>query len=126
MPLLTHRSYACQLLGSAGGSCDAIGGNGTSGTYGDLSFCSPSVKLSYVFSAYYGLNPVDTSCDFAGNATLRTGTGRPNTIADASAAAQSCLAQVPNGGGKFPALLVTQTDVPSVHANGRGRFAFSH
>jgi len=35
-----------------------------------LSMCSPAIKLSYAMSAYYEANPVDTSCDFAGNATL--------------------------------------------------------
>jgi hypothetical protein len=65
-------SYACNLLGSSnsGATCEPIGGNGTSGVYGDLSYCSPAIKLSYVFSAYYEFNPVDTSCDFDGNATL--------------------------------------------------------
>lgn len=69
---LTYFSYACNLLGSSnsGATCDAIGGNGTSGVYGDLAYCSPEIKLSYVFSAYYEFNPVDSSCDFSGNATL--------------------------------------------------------
>jgi hypothetical protein len=35
-----------------------------------LAYCSPSIKLSYVFSAYYEFNPVDSSCNFDGNATL--------------------------------------------------------
>lgn len=67
-----EHSYACSLLGSSGSgaSCDAIGGNGTTGTYGALSYCSPAIKLSYAFSAYYSFNPVRTSCDFSGNATL--------------------------------------------------------
>ncbi len=66
-------SYACSLLGSNGGaaSCTAIGGNGTPGQYGPLEFCSPSVKLSYVFSAYYEEQQlVATACDFGGNATI--------------------------------------------------------
>lgn len=91
--------YACSLLGSNGGaaSCTAIGGNGTAGQYGPLEFCSPSVKLSYVFSAYYEEQQrVATACDFGGNATIVA--QPPNTAQDASTAASSCLAQEPAGG----------------------------
>ncbi|OXG33135.1 1,3-beta-glucanosyltransferase [Cryptococcus neoformans] len=90
--------YACSLLGStdSSASCDPIAGNGTSGTYGQLSFCSPAIKLSYVMSTYYQINPEDTSCDFAGNASLSA--NRPNTVQDANAAASSCLAAEPSGG----------------------------
>ena len=38
--------------------------------YGDLSYCNPATKLNYAISAYYEYNPVDSSCDFSGNATL--------------------------------------------------------
>ena len=51
-------------------NCNAISGNGSSGMYGPLAMCSPAIKLSYAMSAYYEVNPVDTSCDFGGNATL--------------------------------------------------------
>ncbi|KAK8843496.1 hypothetical protein IAR55_007156 [Kwoniella newhampshirensis] len=90
--------YACSLLGSSnsGTSCDAIGGNGTAGTYGQLSFCSPAIKLSYAMSAYYEFNPIPSSCDFGGNATLSS--NRPNTAQDATSAAASCLASEPSGG----------------------------
>jgi hypothetical protein len=66
------RSYSCQLLGQAqsGASCLTIGGDGAAGTYGDLSYCSPAIKLNYAMSAYYEYNPVASSCDFSGNATL--------------------------------------------------------
>ncbi|WWC97763.1 hypothetical protein V866_004649 [Kwoniella sp. B9012] len=92
-------NYACQLLGSSTNgtaSCDPIGGNGTSGTYGELSYCSPAIKLSYAMSAYYEFNPVDTSCDFSGNATLSP--TRPNTAEDASSSASQCLSSEPSGG----------------------------
>ncbi|WVQ81620.1 hypothetical protein IAT38_003744 [Cryptococcus sp. DSM 104549] len=94
----TLLDYACSLLGSSNssGSCDPIGGNGTSGTYGQLSFCSPAIKLSYAMSVYYQLNPEETSCDFGGNATLSE--NRPNTAQDASSAASSCLAAEASGG----------------------------
>nr|ADE10078.1 glyco hydro 72 [Tremella fuciformis] len=99
--------YACSLLGSNNASCDAIAGNGTSGVYGALSMCSPAIKLSYAMSAYYELNPVDSSCDFAGNASLST--NKPNTAQDASAAASSCLAQEPSGGVFTPSASSAQT-----------------
>ncbi|OCF34149.1 1,3-beta-glucanosyltransferase [Kwoniella heveanensis BCC8398] len=92
-------NYACSLLGSGTNgtaSCDPIGGNGTSGEYGELSYCSPAIKLSYAMSAYYEFNPIDSSCDFSGNATLSP--NRPNTASDASSAAQQCLSSEPSGG----------------------------
>lgn len=90
--------YACSLLGQSGSgaNCDAIAGNGTSGVYGPLAMCSPAIKLSYAMSAYYGVNPLTSSCDFGGNATIVE--GGPNTTKDASDAANSCLAQQPSGG----------------------------
>jgi len=81
--------------------------------YGPLAMCSPAIKLSYAMSAYFSVNPIDSSCDFGGNATLVPNresraaremgdmpalTPGPNTAQDASAAASSCLAQVPSGG----------------------------
>lgn len=68
----TDGSYACSLLGESmtGASCNAIAGDGETGVYGSLAMCSPAVKLSYAMSAYLGVNPVESSCDFGGNATL--------------------------------------------------------
>lgn len=34
--------FGCSSLGQIGGSCDDIGGNGTSGVYGRISDCDPS------------------------------------------------------------------------------------
>ncbi|WWC64243.1 uncharacterized protein I303_106852 [Kwoniella dejecticola CBS 10117] len=96
-------NYACTLLGTSTNgtaNCDPIGGNGTAGTYGELSYCSPAVKLSYAMSAYYEFNPVDSSCDFSGNATLSP--TRPNTAQDASSAASQCLSAEPSGGTFTP------------------------
>ncbi|KAJ9103607.1 hypothetical protein QFC20_004763 [Naganishia adeliensis] len=91
--------YACSLLGAsnASASCDPIASNGSTGVYGPLSYCSPSVKLSYIFSAYYEANNRRAdACDFSGNATaVRT---PPNTARDATDAANQCLAQDPAGG----------------------------
>lgn len=68
-------NIACDMLGQAGSSvtCATIGSNGTTGVYGPLAMCSPQIKLSWAFSAYYMLNPVATSCDFSGNATRNEG-----------------------------------------------------
>lgn len=66
-------SYTCSLLGSTGAAanCANIGGNGTSGTYGAVAYCSDAVKLSYAFSAYYeSQNRNSQACDFSGNATI--------------------------------------------------------
>ncbi|CAD6573513.1 MAG: 1,3-beta-glucanosyltransferase gas1 [Tremellales sp. Tagirdzhanova-0007] len=105
--------YACSLLGSsgAGSSCDAIAGNGSSGVYGSLSMCSPAIKLSYAMSAYYEFNPVDSSCDFGGNATLSS--SRPNTAQDASSAAASCLNAAPSGGVFTPTALSSSATASS-------------
>jgi hypothetical protein len=32
--------------------------------------CSPAIKLSYAMSAYFNINPLQSSCDFNGNASL--------------------------------------------------------
>jgi 1,3-beta-glucanosyltransferase GAS1 len=37
---------ACAFLGQNGGSCSPIGGSGSSGQYGSLSFCDPGMYLS--------------------------------------------------------------------------------
>ncbi|KAK1922373.1 Glucanosyltransferase-domain-containing protein [Papiliotrema laurentii] len=89
--------YACSLLGqSRSTACNAIAGNGTSGVYGPLAMCSPAIKLSYAMSAYFSLNPIASSCDFGGNATIVQ--NGPNTSKDASDAAASCLAKQPASG----------------------------
>ncbi|GHJ88206.1 hypothetical protein NliqN6_4608 [Naganishia liquefaciens] len=109
--------YACSLLGSsnATASCDPIAGNGTTGIYGPLSYCSPSVKLSYVFSAYYeSQNRRADACDFAGNATILR--NPPNTAQDASDAANACLAEDPAGGVFTP----SGTAPSTVSATGTG------
>ncbi|CAE6432922.1 unnamed protein product [Rhizoctonia solani] len=86
----------CQLLGQAGGSCDAIAGNGQNGTYGPLSGCSPETKLSYVFSQYYErTNRNAQSCSFGGNATLAN--PLPSSSEAAAAAQSSCITSGPTG-----------------------------
>jgi hypothetical protein len=88
--------YGCQLLGENGGSCDAISGNGQTGTYGPLSGCSPTTKLSYVFSQYYERTSRNAqSCNFSGNATIVA--SPPSNSAAAESAQASCLAANPAG-----------------------------
>ncbi|KAJ7659508.1 Glucanosyltransferase-domain-containing protein [Mycena rosella] len=80
---------ACGLVLQAGGSCVDIMSNGTTGTYGVLAMCDPTIKLSYLFSSYYELNHrASLACDFSGNATLNS--AAPPALG-ASAAATSCI-----------------------------------
>ncbi|KAI0047670.1 carbohydrate-binding module family 43 protein [Auriscalpium vulgare] len=82
---------ACSLIGTKGGSCDAISGNGQTGQYGVVAACSPSVKLSFVFSQYYEANNRDPqSCSFAGNGSVNA--NAPTSVSAANSVASSCLA----------------------------------
>jgi len=87
-PLL---NTGCSLLGSAGGSCNDISGNGQTGVYGRLEFCDPSTKLSFVMTSYYeATNRNAQSCDFAGNATINK--NAPSDTNAVNAAVSACLA----------------------------------
>lgn len=96
----------CSLLAQAGGSCNDIGGNASTGVYGRVSGCDPSTfflyvsfcilntylgtKLSYVMSQYYeATNRNPQSCSFAGNGTVNK--LAPSSVS-ATAAASSCIA----------------------------------
>jgi len=104
--------YGCQLLGQNGGSCDPISGNGQTGTYGALSGCSPSTKLSYVFSQYYERTSRNAqSCSFSGNATIVA--SPPSNSAAAASAQASCLAASPTG-------VTTPTAPASTGSSGSG------
>ncbi|QBM90402.1 X8 domain-containing protein [Metschnikowia aff. pulcherrima] len=53
--------------------CSAVSANGTSGTYGLVSFCSDKEKLSYLLNAYYEDQDENSSaCDFDGSASLKS------------------------------------------------------
>jgi len=81
---------ACSLLGSKGGNCNDIAGNGTTGSYGRVSGCSPEVQLSFVMSEYYEANNRDPqACSFSGNGTVNS--NAPPSVSAANAAASSCL-----------------------------------
>jgi len=81
---------ACSLLGAKGGSCVDIGGNGSTGTYGRVSGCDPTIKLSYIMSEYYEANNRDAqACSFAGNGTVNP--LAPSSASAANSAATSCV-----------------------------------
>jgi len=78
---------ACGLLGGTG--CTDLTGNGGTGTYGLISGCDPSTKLSYAMSLYYEANKKSAqACSFNGNGTVNK---KPSS-ASASPLAASCLA----------------------------------
>lgn len=101
---------ACSLLGQKGGNCNDIGGSGANGTYGRVSGCDPTIKLSYVMSEYYEANNRQAqACSFAGNGTVNAAA---TTATLAPAAASQCLSNAaatfvpssaPNGGGSSSA-----------------------
>ncbi|KAF8557391.1 glycoside hydrolase family 72 protein [Imleria badia] len=97
--------YGCSLLGQAGGNCNSIAANGTTGVYGTVSACDPTVMLSWVMSQYYFDNNNNAqACSFGGNGTVNT--HAPTGTNAANAAASSCLASA------------TSTSVPTLPAGG--------
>ncbi|KAI9460168.1 glycoside hydrolase family 72 protein [Lactarius psammicola] len=81
---------ACSLLGTVGGSCGLIAGNGQTGQYGLVSSCDPSTKLSFAMSEYFEANRRDPqACSFSGNGTVNA---KASSSSGASAVASSCLA----------------------------------
>ncbi|KAG8919117.1 1,3-beta-glucanosyltransferase gas1 [Tulasnella sp. 417] len=89
-------NYACSQLGTLGGSCNPIGADGATGTYGPFSVCDPSTKLSYALSEYYELsNRQAAACVFGGNSTVLS--TAPASAQAAGAAASSCASANPAG-----------------------------
>ncbi|KAI9445531.1 carbohydrate-binding module family 43 protein/Glycoside hydrolase family 72 protein [Lactarius indigo] len=81
---------ACSLLGTVGGSCDPIAGNGQTGQYGTVSSCDPSTKLSFAMSEYFEANKRDPqACSFSGNGTVTLKLHLPRLL---TVVASSCLA----------------------------------
>lgn len=79
-------NQGCSFLGQDGTSCDDIA-SGTDGTYGRLSGCDPTIKLSWVMSKHYEFSKKDPqACSFGGNGTVN-----PLATASADAAASSCI-----------------------------------
>jgi len=96
--------FGCSALGQVGGSCDDIGGNGTTGVYGRISDCDPTVKLSFVMSEYYEANNRQASaCSFGGNGTVNP--SAPSSVSAANAVASSCVAN--------PSAVFTPSSVPT-------------
>ncbi|KIJ21411.1 carbohydrate-binding module family 43 protein [Paxillus involutus ATCC 200175] len=97
--------YGCSLLGQSGGTCAPISANGTTGVYGAVSECDPTVMLSWVMSQYYlDNNNNPTACSFGGNGTVNS--KAPSSTSAANSAASSCLASG------------TGTSVPTLPAGG--------
>ncbi|KAG0696269.1 carbohydrate-binding module family 43 protein/Glycoside hydrolase family 72 protein [Suillus ampliporus] len=95
--------YACSLIGQVGGNCNAIATNGTTGQYGAVSECDPTVMLSYVMSEYYVATGANAqSCSFGGNGTVNS--KAPSSASGANSVASSCLASA------------TSTSVPTLPA----------
>jgi len=112
-PLLDE---ACGLLGQAGGNCNDIAANGSTGSYGRVSFCDPSTKLSFVMTQYYeATNQNAQSCSFGGNATLNS--QAPSSVSAANAAASSCLT---NPGATFTPSAPATTATPKPTSSGSG------
>jgi hypothetical protein len=100
----TLLDVGCSLLGQAGGTCDDIAGNGTTGVYGRVSDCDPTVKLSFVMSEYYEANNRQASaCSFAGNGTVNP--SAPSSVSAANSVASSCIAN--------PSAVFTPSSVPT-------------
>lgn len=61
-------AYICGVI-----SCDDVNANGTSGNYGDYSFCSDKTKLNYMLNLYYEHeNRLDYACSFDGSASINS------------------------------------------------------
>lgn len=92
-------NYVCGLLSQGGGSCANIGGNGTTGVYGNYSYCAASDQLSYEYNQYYLANKASQgtgACNFANNAQ----TANPTVSSDSSCTtAASSSGSVPSGVG---------------------------
>ena len=70
-------NYVCSQV-----SCDGITADGSSGSYGSYSFCSPKEKLSFVLNLYYNKIGSKDACSFSGSATL----GGKSTVASTCSA----------------------------------------
>ncbi|CAO1613233.1 unnamed protein product [Sympodiomycopsis kandeliae] len=89
---------ACSYIGQQGGNCDDLTANGTTGVYGNVSFCAPHQRLSWAMSELYELsNYTASSCDFAGNATLPRGPVTNSSSLDIAEQEQKCSSDHPIG-----------------------------
>lgn len=73
--------------------CSAVSGNGTTGTYGAISFCSDKDKLSYVLNAYWKKEKeLSSACDFNGSASLLASAPTPASTCASVLSGASSLA----------------------------------
>lgn len=109
--------YACSLIGQSGGTCSAISSNGTTGQYGAVSECDPTIMLSYVMSDYYIANGANAqSCSFGGNGTVNS--KAPSSASAANTVASSCLASAT--GTSVPTLPSGASSPPASSSSGSG------
>ncbi|CAO1620368.1 unnamed protein product [Parajaminaea phylloscopi] len=116
----TLLDQACGYIGNVGGSCDPLTADGASGTYGNVSACSPLYRLDWAFSHFYALTQNNAaSCGFAGNATLRTGFPTGGALTQEY---RTCLANNPVG-TKIPVSADAATRTINGNANNGNRTA---
>jgi len=74
-----------EICGTSSSACSSIAGNGTLGTYGDLSMCDPLQQLNIAMDVYYNAQSrVASACQWT-FATTTTASGITNAAAFASA-----------------------------------------
>jgi len=92
----TLTGQACTYLSERGGACDPILADGEAGTYGNYSSCSSGQRLEWAMSQYYEITGFNAqSCDFAGNATIKSPPMASSAAVDAGY--ETCLSQNPIG-----------------------------
>jgi len=79
------------ICGTSSNACSAISGNGTSGSYGDLSMCSPLQRLNIAMEIYYNEQSRTSSACQWPFATLASSASISGT-AQFSSATSSCVA----------------------------------
>lgn len=74
-----------EICGTSASACASISGNGTTGTYGDLSMCNPLQQLNIAMDVYYNAQGrAATACQWS-FATTTSVSGVTNSAAAASA-----------------------------------------
>ncbi|QPG76768.1 hypothetical protein FOA43_004162 [Brettanomyces nanus] len=82
-------------------NCADITANGTSGSYGAYSYCSPKEKLSYILNQYYeDQNRNKKACDFSGSASLVSTASLSGSCSSVLSAA-SASADLPESSTRF-------------------------
>ncbi|CCM06656.1 uncharacterized protein FIBRA_08940 [Fibroporia radiculosa] len=81
-----------EICGESSTACSSIAGNGTEGTYGDLSMCSPLQQLNIAMDVYYNQQSRASSACAWSFATTTSVAGVTDTAA-AAAATSKCIAQ---------------------------------